>query len=315
VARDSAHSIVTSLPEGVYRSLSWGEESVRSCLTSIAYTKRDNDPKWIRRWVDYQLAAEPAGAILTCLDNALDQLRGAGKKSRLAADLRLYEQLRQAAGEHLTTRSKDASVNSIFSKELQLQADASVAMVKLWEPALAEHLEACGKLAERFARSIGLPETQIALSAMAARLHDIGVVGGARNLLQKPLALSNEEWFEIKQHPLNGYRALAAMEDFAEVAKIVRWHHERVDGSGYPDQLGGDEIPIEARLLSIVDAFVAMTVARPWSSVHSPQEAFRELGRCSGTQFDGTLVQEFLRLFKYVERADPAIDVSGFRAG
>jgi HD-GYP domain-containing protein (c-di-GMP phosphodiesterase class II) len=315
MARDDAHSIVTSLPDGVYRSLGWSEESVRSCLTSIAYTKRDSDPKWIRRWIDYQLAGETASVIMGCLETTLEQLKSTSKGSDVAADMRLVEQLRQTAGEHLALHAKGASVRSVFSKEVHLQADALLAMVKLWEPSIAEHLETCSALAERFARHLGLSETQIALTTLAARLHDIGNAGISRALLRKPLALSNEEWVEIKQHPVSGYKTLAAMDDFAEIAKIVRSHHERVDGTGYPDGLRGDEIPIEARLLAIIDAFVAMTVARPWSRVQSPQEAFRELGRCGGTQFDAALVQEFLQLFSYVERAEPAIDVSGFRAG
>ena len=131
----------------------------------------------------------------------------------------------------------------------------------------------------------------------AADLHDIGKVAVPASILTKPGPLSDEEWAFIERHPVIGERILAAAPALAGAARIVRSTHERYDGTGYPDRLAGDRIPLEARIVSVCDAYHAMTGERPFRGALGHREALAELQRCAGTQFDATVVEVFVRVY------------------
>jgi response regulator RpfG family c-di-GMP phosphodiesterase len=136
---------------------------------------------------------------------------------------------------------------------------------------------------------------------LAAHIHDVGKIGTPDSVLSKAGKLSDDEWVDILKHPGMGADFLAGIDELAEVASIVRHHHEHVDGSGYPDGLKGDAIPLLARVLSAADAFEAMTSDRPYRAAISPQEALSELRRNSGTQFDPDVVQAAARVVDKME--------------
>jgi len=147
--------------------------------------------------------------------------------------------------------------------------------------------------ATRLGRKLGFSPRALASLRLAALLHDVGKLAVPDRILGKPGALDPAEWAQVRCHPAVGARLLEA-EGFAEIAGWVRSHHERPDGLGYPDGLCGEEIPIEARILAVADAYDAMVTERPYSPAMSTEEAREELRRGAGTQFDAEVVSAFL---------------------
>ncbi len=166
------------------------------------------------------------------------------------------------------------------------------------DPYTAGHSERLREWAEALARRIGCSEQEVQDIRWAALLHDIGKIGIPDSILRKPGPLSAEEWHLMRQHPLIGEWILAAVPRLRTVARIVRSHHERWDGTGYPDGLVGEEIPLASRILAVVDAYVAQTDGRPYRPARSPEEAVTELRRCAGTQFDPRIVDAFCALLE-----------------
>jgi putative nucleotidyltransferase with HDIG domain len=133
---------------------------------------------------------------------------------------------------------------------------------------------------------------------LGGELHDIGKIGTRDAVLNKPSALSAEEFEEIKRHTVEGEEILEPLRrEHPIVMQIVRWHHERMDGSGFPDGLAGDAIPEAARIICVVDAFDAMTTTRAYRASHTLSHAMEELSRCAGPQFDPKVVEAFRRAF------------------
>jgi len=154
------------------------------------------------------------------------------------------------------------------------------------------------KRARRLARAIGeemgMPEEFIHYLEFAALMHDIGKIGIDESLLRKPTKLTPQEFEVIKKHPELGYKILAPVTMLAPVAPMVLYHQEWFNGKGYPEGLSGEEIPLGARIVAILDAWCAMTSARPWRPPLSHEEALTEITKGSGTQFDPQVVDAFL---------------------
>ncbi|MDA8324858.1 MAG: HD domain-containing protein, partial [Nitrospiraceae bacterium] len=147
----------------------------------------------------------------------------------------------------------------------------------------------------QIAAIMGLSEDEKNAIAFGGYLHDIGKIGVRDMVLLKQGVLTSEEVEEIRLHPVIGDNIISPMKFFPKEKSLIRHHHERFDGGGYPDGIGGDEIPLIVRILSIADTFDAMTSVRPYRSAKSHQAAVKELVRCSGTQFDGLIVNAFLQ--------------------
>ncbi|HEV8229995.1 MAG TPA: HD domain-containing phosphohydrolase [Candidatus Limnocylindria bacterium] len=143
---------------------------------------------------------------------------------------------------------------------------------------------------------LGLGGDQSAMLRRGALLHDIGKIGVPDNVLRKPTALSEAEWATMKRHPEFGAKIIAGIPFLEEVARIVRHHHERWDGMGYPDGLKGERIPLGARIFAVGDSFDAMTSDRPYRRAMSIEAARDEVARCAGTQFDPAVVTAFMRI-------------------
>lgn len=161
------------------------------------------------------------------------------------------------------------------------------------EPELGTHLEGVALLASVLARCLGLDTEDRDVVVRAAHLHDIGKVAVPDEILRKPGPLNEHEWEVMRNHTLIGERILASASALVPVARLVRFSHERWDGSGYPDGLAGEDIPLGARIIAVCDAYEAMIEDRPWCSPRSPDDALAELRRCAGTQFDPRLVDVF----------------------
>jgi two-component system, cell cycle response regulator len=159
------------------------------------------------------------------------------------------------------------------------------------QPDLHEHLHEVASLAVSVGRRLGMSDPELDDVARAAELHDVGKMAIPEQILQKPGPLDDTEWDLMRQHTIIGERILRAAPAMLTVAKLVRSSHESYDGSGYPDGLIGDEIPLGARVVAVCDAFHAMTSDRPYQGVVSDRDALDELRRVANRQFDPRVVQ------------------------
>jgi putative nucleotidyltransferase with HDIG domain len=147
--------------------------------------------------------------------------------------------------------------------------------------------------ARDIAARLGLSEEEQQMAHVCGLVHDIGKVGLPAGLLEKPGALTLEERRRMEEHSAIGERILAKVDDYAEIARIVRHHHERVDGNGYPDRIDGDAIPLLSRIIAVADAYNAMTSGRPYRDAMPSRVARFRLAQATGTQFDTTVVAAF----------------------
>jgi len=145
-------------------------------------------------------------------------------------------------------------------------------------------------------KGFGLPEDELELLSTAGVFHDIGKIGTADDILKKSNELTQKEYNVIKQHPLKGAHILSALSMFQDVVPLVKYHHEWVDGSGYPEGLKGDEIPFLARILTVADAFDAMTTNRRYRGKLDIKHAKEQLLNGAGKQFDTEVISVFIRV-------------------
>lgn len=163
------------------------------------------------------------------------------------------------------------------------------------DPGTARHSERVTSYAIAIAEQLSLPEPQVERVRRAAMLHDIGKLSIPPEVLNKPGPLSDDEWAMIKRHPVEAVRIIGEVTGLKPVLAAVRHHHERLDGRGYPDGVQGERSPLEARIISVADAFDAMTSQRAYRPPLSTTEAYAELRRHAGTQFDPQVVEAFIR--------------------
>jgi putative two-component system response regulator len=159
-----------------------------------------------------------------------------------------------------------------------------------------EHCQQLGWMGERVARLMGLTELEQTTIRIGGYLHDVGKIAIADRILLKPGPLTDEEYKEMQRHAEIGGTIVSTHESMTGIAKIVRHHHERFDGRGYPDRLAGDDVPLGARIISIADALSAMTSDRPYRKAIDLEPAWEEIVRNSGGQFDPQVVEVFGRM-------------------
>lgn len=145
---------------------------------------------------------------------------------------------------------------------------------------------------------LGMRPSELDLLKIIGNLHDIGKIGIDESILNKPGTLTSEEWGEIKRHPEIGYRILTSSPEYNEIALDILSHHERWDGSGYPQGLKGKDIPYRSRIIAIADAFDAMTTSRPYRDAMTMDAALEEIKKNAGTQFDPTMAVKFVEYYR-----------------
>ena len=178
------------------------------------------------------------------------------------------------------------------------------------DPYSSGHAARVTAIAEVVAARLGWDEDQIDVLRIGAALHDIGKLAVPDSVLRKPGPLSDDEFDHVRAHPQEGARMLELVGTLRAAAPFVLHHHERWDGSGYPIGAAGADIPPEARVLAVADAFDAMTSDRPYRPALSGLRAIAELEECSGTQFDPEVVAVFVEAWRQGALEMP----SGFRA-
>jgi len=167
--------------------------------------------------------------------------------------------------------------------------EALAFVIEAKDPYTRGHCEEVSWWATRIASHVGLPEAEIQDITLAAIVHDIGKISVPEEVLRKPTVLTEQEFETVKSHATWGSKILETLKEKG-IARIVRHHHERYDGNGYPDRLQGEEIPLGARILAVAESFHCMVRGSRYKSPCTVSEALTELGRCSGTQLDPRVV-------------------------
>jgi len=243
------------------------------------------------------LVSAPIGSIrhkVGCI-NATDKPDGAFSE----ADLTELEFVAEAAGIILGTLAarqnlERANYDTIRALALTLEAK---------DPYTHGHSMRVQAWVTAVGRELGLSEDQIQTLANAAELHDIGKLAIPDRILRAERSLTEDEWALMRQHPQRGVQMIQHIGFLKPALPIILYHHERLDGRGYPEGRSGEAIPLGARILAVVDSYDAMTSLRPYRPALSHEEAAAELRRCTGTQFDAVCVETFLGLLSDAETA------------
>ena len=158
------------------------------------------------------------------------------------------------------------------------------------------HSERVANYAERIAKEMGFKDEDLKKIRLAGLLHDIGKIGTYDEVLEKPGRLTKEEFDMVKQHPSQGATILEGIKQLQEIVPIVRHHHERIDGKGYPDGIKGEDLPMQARIMHIADSYDSMTSDRPYRKSPGKDFAVSEFVKYSGVQFDAGVVKAFIKV-------------------
>ena len=173
-----------------------------------------------------------------------------------------------------------------------------VTAIEAKDPYTRGHSERVAVYARQLGERLALTRAETELLERAALLHDVGKIGIELDTLTSPAQLAAEEVRAIRQHPVIGSELVGDVEFLADTVPIVRHHHERFDGAGYPDGLIGDKIPMLARVLAVVDSYDAMTSDRAYRAGMSEEQALAEIARVAGTQLDGEMARVFAGLVR-----------------
>jgi HD-GYP domain-containing protein (c-di-GMP phosphodiesterase class II) len=246
------------------------------------------------------------GIHLTCsLGLASSPMHAEGREDLLRA----AEQAMDAAkrfGRNQVRVAYDPAVLALFAashpeggrEEAALMggAEALVALVEARDHLTGQHSHHVAALARELALILEWPASEAQMLALAGYLHEIGKITVPDAILQKPGPLTEQEWDVMRTHPVVGAEVVSHIPALRPLAPVIRAHHERWDGQGYPDQLAGEAIPLGARILTAVDAYLTMIMDRPYRRAYTPAVAVAELRRCAGSQFDPQVVDVLLRL-------------------
>jgi len=199
---------------------------------------------------------------------------------------------------HIYQEQRDAVAGlAVVNQQLERAnlsfASALVATLDARDRYTAGHSAAVAVYSRDIAQRMGLGDDDQRLVHLCGLVHDIGKVGLPPGLLEKAGALTLEERRQMEQHPVIGQRILSKVEDYSDIARVVRHHHERVDGLGYPDSLKGDDIPLLSRIIAVADAYNAMTSDRPYRDAMPSRVARLRLAQAVESQFDTGVVAAF----------------------
>jgi diguanylate cyclase (GGDEF)-like protein len=232
--------------------------------------------------------ADSVDKLVANADRALYAAKSLGRDRTV-----LYSEQLQPASSAAAAAGEPAAQANRNSSTVRALAD----VIDARDSATSAHSQTVGRYAAAIARALALPDAVVERVRFSGIVHDVGKIAIPESILSKPGWLSADDWIEMRRHPQIGASILAGA-DLDDVSEWVLAHHERIDGTGYPHGKAGSEIPLEARILAVADAYEAMTSDRVYRAALAPEEARAELERCAGTQFDRRVVDAFLKVLE-----------------
>lgn len=227
------------------------------------------------------------------LDLIVMSVKKALESRRLEEEIEAYHNRMEELVEERTAKLQQAyrTLKKAHLDSVKVLAEA----IDAKDPYTRGHSDRVKRMSLAIAKKMGFSEERLENLEYGALLHDIGKIGIKDEVLQKQAPLSSEEYQYIQEHPLIGVKIVEGVEFFKDKIPMIRHHHEHYDGNGYPDGLAGEAIPLEARIISLPDAFDAMTSARPHRNIMPLQNVLAELEKFKGKQFDPKVLEIFLR--------------------
>ena len=316
VLRQFGALVQSCLPPGAHLGR-WGGEEFVAVLPNCTPPEALHTAEEIRRRVDHHLLAGKKEANVTCSLGVANYPRDAPTRESLlmSADTAMYAAKR--LGRNQARTAQEPLVLALGISDLEAETDEGTERLTVVESLAAaleardlytgQHSRRVAALSLKLALMAGLSGSEAYVVSLGGLLHDLGKVAVPDDVLFKPEGLSEEERGSMTRHPLTGAAILAQIPGLQAVATIVRAHHERMDGSGYPDGLCGEEIPLGARIVAVADAYDALTTNRAYRSGRTPIEAIRVLLRDAGSQFDPRIVGLLVRLFSVVPHLSQSV--------
>ena len=302
--RNIADEAVARLPESTFGHTEWVTMTARTCAEHLGCAIVSGQPYRVANAIR-SMAHTPNLEHVALLANAIcDTLISDGyatHDTETIANVTNAREIVAMAISELRAGTTPASPDLSLLREM---VSGYVRLVGLHDPHMSERLDAVGTFAGRLARSMKLPAATVLDVELAGRLHDVGMIGVPRPTRAKIVALSRKEHDHLKRHPVAGASFVGSIPSLAHLAPIVRSHHERFDGHGYPDGLRGDEIPLASRIISVAGAFVDFISASSHLGTMLPHDACRELALRAGTEFDPDVVSATLHLLRFRQRTN-----------
>ena len=278
-----------------------GNEALKLCSNTLNETKRDKD--FLARIGGDEFAIICPNIKVTEMEKLVDKIdKEVSKKSikNIELSLAIGYEIKQDKKKSIRTTLINAEDYMYRKKVLTKHTDKND-MIQSILNTLTEkyneekvHSERVSKYCKAVGEAMQLRKDEITELELAGMVHDIGKISLPDAILKKPGKLTEKEWEIIRNHTVNGYQILRAADKYSNIAEFAMSHHERMDGKGYPNGLKGEEIPLFSRIISVADAYEAMTSDRPYRKAMKKQEAIEELKKHSGTQFDSGIVELFI---------------------
>jgi len=307
VLRDFA-SVLSETIRSMDTAGRWGGEEFVVILPEATVEEASAIAERIRKEINFHFFEVSGGLHLTCsIGVASYPEHGCDQDALItAADQAMYgakhlgrNQVRVISDPAITPLLKgEAAEGGREESALRGTVEALARLVEERDRSLGHHSQQVANLARRLARSLGMSSEEAQGVALAGLLHDIGKVAISDAILQKPGPLTEEEWVQMRRHSIVGADVISYIPSIRPLVPVIRAHHEWWDGHGYPDHLQGEQIPLAARLIAVVDAYAVMLTDRPYQQAISPAAALIELRRCAGTQFDPQIVEALIDLLQ-----------------
>ncbi|MDA3931414.1 MAG: diguanylate cyclase [Tenericutes bacterium] len=241
--------------------------------------------------------AQMAENIIEEIFNQLGKISVAGVRLSMSVGYDIIDESNPIS-EAFKTAEANMYKNKLFEQTGANNETINTIMKSLYEknPREESHSQRVSKYCVMVGEELNLSKDKVNSLRVAGMLHDIGKIAISDSILDKPDKLTEHEYERIKKHPEIGYRILSTSSQYIEVAKDVLHHHEHYNGKGYPRGLVGEDIPVNSRIISIVDAYDAMTLSRPYRASLTKEGALKEISDCSGTQFDPDIAKVFIEI-------------------
>lgn len=299
--RRSESSILAKIARANGKSSLIAHVVAQGCVDRLIGAIRTADHHPLYVWIEKLGESAPIAEISPLLDQSIDALEAVLDGAGMATDPFEPELLQIRANANILVQKalrRSHPVAAGAALDIDARIDQLISKLELDDPPTAEHSRAVSLWCARIAKRMALTADDAIFVKRGGLIHDIGKMETPKEILHAPRALNDREWEIMQQHPAQGAAIVAQLPELRSFVGVVRGHHERFDGKGYPDRLTGSDISIAARIVTVADSFNAMIAQRPYRRPFSPTVALEELKRHRGTQFDPRVVEAMIEVVR-----------------